>query len=156
MAVTHRQTKTREYGIWQTMLTRCRNPKRKDYPAYGGRGITVCDRWLSFENFIADMGRRPTPEHTLERKDNSAGYAPGNCEWVSRAAQNRNQRRRRDNKSGFTGVYWKARLRKWVAYIGHQGRAIHIGVFDDPAVAAEARRQKAAELGFNPNHGRAA
>lgn len=90
-----------EYWIWNAMRGRCGNPKNKGYPGYGGRGITVCERWSKFENFIADMGRRPSPDLSLERKDNNGNYEPGNCIWADWFVQARNKRRigRRSNAS---------------------------------------------------------
>lgn len=75
------------------MKSRCENPRNARYADYGGRGITVCDRWKdSFENFIADMGPPPTPSHSIEREDNSRGYEPGNCRWATDIEQGNNQR----------------------------------------------------------------
>jgi hypothetical protein len=77
------------------MKRRCHNPKYKPYKNYGARGIIVCDRWReSFANFIADMGRRPDG-YSIERKNNDGNYEPGNCVWMPRRLQNRNQRRTR-------------------------------------------------------------
>lgn len=74
------------------MRARCRNPRLREYPLYGGRGITVCDRWArSFPAFLADMGPRPAGT-TLDRKDNDGNYEPGNCRWGTRTEQSRNQR----------------------------------------------------------------
>jgi hypothetical protein len=82
-----------EHAVWRTMIARCMNPKRKEYHSYGGRGITVCARWLaSYENFIADMGPRPPPTHSLEREDNDAGYGPSNCKWATPFEQASNKR----------------------------------------------------------------
>ena len=78
------------------MIRRCVSPEDPSYPRYGGRGIHVCQRWMdSLENFIADMGRRPSPKHSIERKDNDRGYEPDNCVWATRAEQSRNTSRNR-------------------------------------------------------------
>ena len=89
---THGMTGTRIYRLWSMMLDRCRNPNSDYYSNYGGRGIAVCDRWQSFENFYKDMGDRPAGK-TLERVDNDGPYAPWNCEWASCQVQARNKRK---------------------------------------------------------------
>lgn len=82
-----------EYRAWSAIKSRCFNPKVKVYPHYGGRGITMCDRWKnSFENFIADVGARPSAKHSIERKDNDGNYEPGNVEWALFRKQQNNRR----------------------------------------------------------------
>lgn len=93
---THGMTGTPTYQSWLNLKTRCLNPNREQWNDYGGRGITVCQRWLdSFEAFYADVGERPSVQHTIERKDTNGNYEPGNCVWATRQEQNRN---RRDNR----------------------------------------------------------
>lgn len=89
---THRQTRTPTYRSWTSMRRRCDSPCMPSYPRYGGRGITVCDRWRdSFEAFIADMGERPSPDHSLDRIDNDGNYEPTNCRWATAKEQMRNR-----------------------------------------------------------------
>lgn len=81
-------------STWYKMHSRCENPENQDYKDYGGRGIKVCDRWSSLENFIADMGEKPKGM-SIERKNNSLGYNPENCVWADDSTQARNRRNTR-------------------------------------------------------------
>lgn len=100
----HRRSYTTAYVNWANMLQRCGNPKHPSYSRYGGRGITVCDRWKTFENFYADMGERPSPNHSIDRKDNDKGYSPGNCRWATRTEQLLNTRRSIAKRARETGA----------------------------------------------------
>lgn len=87
-ATRHGMTETTEYMSWKCMKARCYIPGTPSYPRYGGKGIKVCERWLnSFENFIEDMGMKPTPQHTLHRKKNKLDYTPENCVWATKKEQ---------------------------------------------------------------------
>jgi len=102
-----------EYHSWASMWTRCTNPNRSVWRHYGGKGVTVCDAWRSFEQFLADMGPRPAAT-SLERLDGNLGYGPGNCVWAERQTQNRNT----------TQVVWveldgrRQRLVEWCTELG--------------------------------------
>ena len=103
--ITHGLTNHILYTTWNNMIQRCHNSEHKYYKDYGGRGITVCERWHSVENFIGDM--LPTYEEglSLDRINPNGNYEPSNCRWATKSIQARNTRLlREDNKSGFRGV----------------------------------------------------
>ena len=99
--ITHGQSRNRnghkttpEYAAWIAMKERCHNPLGKNYPNYGGRGITVCKKWLrDFFAFFSDMGKRPSRAYSLDRINNNGNYEPGNCRWATQTMQARNSRR---------------------------------------------------------------
>jgi len=87
---------TTEYRIWKGIVQRCCNPNDHAFEDYGGRGITICERWRSsYENFLADVGRRPSRDLSIDRIDNNGGYCPGNVHWATMKRQNRNSRQNR-------------------------------------------------------------
>lgn len=89
----HNLSKTTEYITWVGAKQRCFNVANKVYPRYGGRGITMCQNWVdSFDNFIRDMGKKPSEDHSLDRIDNSKGYSKDNCRWANKKEQSRNRR----------------------------------------------------------------
>ena len=91
------------YNTWRAMIRRCVVQADKDYPRYGGKGVSVCPEWMSYENFVADMGE-PDGDETLDRIDVYGNYEPSNCRWAGVKTQNRNVRLRPDSKTGYIGV----------------------------------------------------
>ncbi len=110
---THGARKTRAYYSWWNMKSRCERPNSKYFADYGGRGIKICDRWNSFDNFLSDMGQ-PAEGETLERVNNDLGYSPDNCRWVDRKTQANNRR-----SSVFYEVYGARKtLQQWADLAG--------------------------------------
>lgn len=105
---------TPEYKAWCSMKGRCSNPGVEQYKNYGARGISVCDRWDVFENFITDMGERPSAKHSLDRIDNNGNYEPSNCRWATQSVQSNNKRtNRRITFDGRT-----LNLKQWCELLG--------------------------------------
>ena len=148
----HGMSKSPVYKAWAGMIQRCENPKNNNFKNYGARGISVCDRWKNFEDFIADMGPRPEG-FSIERDDSSKDYEPGNCRWASRADQNKHYRRFSNNSSGANGVWWHKKSAKWTAMISVQGKPKYLGLFDRIEDAISARKLAERELGYHPQHG---
>lgn len=109
-----------EHYTWRTMHARCNNPKARGYKYYGGRGISVCARWDSYENFLADMGKRP-PNTSLDRIDSNKGYSPDNCRWATHSEQQKNKTSTRMYTNGvFTGT-----LVECAVYLGMSKELAH-------------------------------
>lgn len=85
-------SRTPEYSCWKGMISRCYNPKDTSYPNYGARGISVCAQWMWFNNFLKDIGVKPSPIHQIDRVNNDGNYEPGNCRWVEPKVNCRNKR----------------------------------------------------------------
>ncbi len=109
---------TPEYRTWKCMWSRVRCTSGRTYKNYAERGITVCERWKSFEAFLADMGPKPSPKHSIDRVNNDGNYEPGNCRWATPSQQLCNRRMLDRNTSGVAGVSWHKQRQKWRAQIG--------------------------------------
>lgn len=117
---THGMRGTRTYDTWRGIKGRCLNKDDKAYLDYGGRGVTVCDHWLKFENFFADMGVRPEGL-TIDRKDNDGDYTPENCRWATQKEQCNNRRNNRIIE--YNGE--KKTLTAWAEFIGIGWSTLH-------------------------------
>lgn len=135
---THGRTKTPEHNSWRGMIDRCFLPSSRYYRIYGGRGITVAPEWLSFEQFLADMGEKPSPSHSLDRIDPNKGYSKDNCRWATPTTQSYNRR-----TESVAGVR-KTPSGKWHARIAKHYKKHLLGTFDSFFDAVAAR--KSAEL----------
>jgi hypothetical protein len=121
-ATTHGMKNTPEYSAWCSMRARCKNKSASHYQDYGGRGIVVCERWNTFENFYADMGPRPSPNHSIDRKDNNGNYEPSNCRWATKEIQFNN--RRTCIFLTHNGITMTAA--QWTRKMGWKARKIHV------------------------------
>lgn len=135
------RTKHPNYGVYWSMLQRCRDPHVRNYHKYGGAGITVCERWTGlhgFDNFNSDMGVRPSLKYSIDRIDNNGNYEPGNCKWSTVLEQAHNRGLWITNISGHAGVTWDKQRNIWRANIMREGVAKYLGKFKDVEKAAEA------------------
>lgn len=140
---------SREYRAWVGMLTRCYNDHNRKYRIYGGRGITVCDRWkTSYVDFLNDLGRCP-PRFSLDRIDVNGDYAPNNCRWATASIQAFNKRPKRRAVNLPTGIVPK-KYGRYQAVIGASGKLINLGSFGNVDAAIATRHR--AEIEFYGQH----
>lgn len=136
---THKMTKTPTYNSYAAMLNRCKNPSYTNFQYWGGKGVTVCDRWVeSFENFLEDMGERPIGT-SLNRVQGSMVYSKDTCRWDNRNVQSFDQGKYKNNTSGVTGVRVTSDG-KFIARINVDSKQIHLGSFCSLEAATKARR----------------
>lgn len=146
-----RNDRDRMRDRWHHMKKRCYNKDYHSYHRYGDRGIKVCDRWLeSFQNFIDDMGYPPFKGAQLDRINNDGDYTPKNCRWVT-ASQNCNNRKPYKNKTGYTGVSYKDKIKKYTSNFNVNRKHIHVGTYDTPEKAYKERVKAIKE--YNKVHG---
>lgn len=119
---------------YRSMISRCEATEGDpNYEKYVLRGITVCDRWNEcFDNFVEDMGLRPSNKHSIDRIDNDKGYSKDNCRWATPQQQSYNTRMLKTNTSGYTGVYWDKRSERWIAEgFNINSKRVYLGSFTD-------------------------
>lgn len=126
------------YNTWRAMVRRCTNPKDKDYPKYGGCGISICQEWMDYVKFVADMGE-PIGDQTLDRIDTYGNYTKDNCRWASVTVQNRNVRIRKTSKSGYVGVH--LRDGKWYGEVTVKKKKYYSKACNTVEEAAAARKE---------------
>jgi hypothetical protein len=128
------------YGVWRSMIGRTTKETTDSYKFYAPRGIIVCKRWLSVENFIEDMSPSYVEGLTIDRINNDLGYFKENCRWATKSTQARNTRRLKStNTSGYRGVNFSRSINRWVARVGINGDRKYLGYFNTALEAAIAR-----------------
>lgn len=135
--ITHGMSRHRIYTVWNDMMKRCFNNNCKEYVIYGGRGITVCERWKDVNNFIEDMHPSFQDGLELDRINNNGNYEPSNCRWTTRSVNVSNSRRK-NNKHGYRGIYLRKIDSKFVARVTVNYKTIFIGSFLTSLEAAKA------------------
>lgn len=142
-----KRAKIPEYLVWCYMRKRCANKSDRRYSEYGGRGVFVCAAWEDFAAFFADMGRRPSPKHSLDRIDNNGPYSPENCRWATRSEQNNNQRR--NVRVAFRGQ--SMTVAEWSRLLGINAKAVYQdisrGMAGDGAIAKQLSRLSSVKNG---------
>ena len=139
-SVIHNLSRHRLYGTWLGMMDRCNDKNNRRYKDYGGLGIVVCEEWNNIENFINDMFPSFIEGLTIDRKDNNKGYCKENCRWTTKTIQNRNTRiLKSTNTSGFRGVSYNKKLKKYSSSITVNRKNIHLGYFNNALEAGLCR-----------------
>ena len=134
----HGGTGKSSYNTWRAMIRRCTNPHDKDYPRYGGKGVTVCPEWMDYAAFAKDMGE-PVGDETLDRISVYGNYEPSNCRWAGVKTQNRNTRLRANSTTGFIGVSVVGK--RFLAKITVGKKSYYSGLCDTVEEAAAARKE---------------
>lgn len=129
----HGMSRTPEYQIYQMAKDRCTNPNSQRWESHGGRGIKFL--FNSFAEFIAEVGPRPTPAHSLDRENNNGNYTPGNVRWATRSEQQKNKR------TYGKGYSWHKGIGKWIARATVNGKETHLGSFSTKKEAKAARER---------------
>lgn len=139
----HGQSQTRLYKMWIGIKGRCNNPTCSTYPNYGGKGIVIDREWNDkFEAFMDwSLSHGYAENLSIDRIDPSGNYCPDNCRWVGKDVQAFNQRMKKNNTTGYTGVSYFKDRKKYVASIGYKGKYIYLGSFDTVEEAAEKREE---------------
>lgn len=128
------------YNTWVSLKQRCANPNNPAYKHYGARGISVCERWRSFAAFVADMGDKPSPQHSIERVDNDGNYCPENCVWATISEQRFNRRVFSNSVTGFAGVQPSTKGR-FTSMVHVAGKRHYLGMFNSIEEAHDARQK---------------
>lgn len=136
---THKLRGHRLYHIWNQMKQRCNNKNYTNYEYYGARGITICEEWLDINNFINDMYPSYKEGLSIDRIDNNKGYSKDNCRWSDKSTQVRNTRKiYSHNTSGYRGVHFNKKDKKWISQIVLNNKQIRLGNFNTAIEAAKA------------------
>ena len=138
LRIKHNMCNTPTYNSWDCMIQRCLNPNNTNYDNYGGKGVSICERWFNFKHFLEDMGERPLGK-SIDRINPQGNYELSNCRWATDFQQNQNQRVKTSNKTGVCGVSFDKRRNKYLAQIVTNGRHRFLGRFNGLSEAIEAR-----------------